>query len=67
MRTAVIMASNSRNGVAEAKRALGLKSTTKPTVVSGGEDGLYHATFPSGDVAEITCKQHARSETIEVR
>lgn len=53
--------------VAAARRLLGLTYREAPERLrSGGEDGCYRVTLATGDVVEVTTKQHARVDAFVV-
>ena len=59
MRTAVVLSNTVRNALAAARRVLELPQGTQPTVLNDGGDGLYRASFATGDIAEITIASRA--------
>jgi hypothetical protein len=68
MRVASILANSVRSGGIAGRRVLDIprtKPVTWPTV-SGGDDGLYRLTFPTGDVVELTVVQNARTVVDQV-
>jgi hypothetical protein len=60
MNTIFVVGNQVANCISLAKRHLnlGLARNSRPLV--SGEFGNYRATFPNGDVAEITIRKHAK-------